>query len=140
MRSSRSVEFSPYSECIAHARVAQVLISTPIQLFIAWRVRVLTNSLILPCMIGALAIISFGESSHTSSPSITHGRNTGGGISVTTIVTLHPPFADFPQFHLEVITWLVSSAACDVLLTFSLVYSLVRAVSLGNVNDADADA
>jgi len=87
--------------------VLTVLISTPIQLFIAWRVRVLTNSLILPSMIGALAIVSFG-----------------GGISVTTIVTLHPPFADFPQFHPEVITWLVSSAACDVVLTSSLVYSL----------------
>ncbi|KAJ7655968.1 hypothetical protein DFH06DRAFT_1473722 [Mycena polygramma] len=87
--------------------VLTVLVSTPIQLFIAWRVRVVTNSWILPVVISILAIISFG-----------------GGISVTTIVSLHPAFADFGSFHPEVITWLVSSAACDVVLTASLVYSL----------------
>jgi len=87
--------------------VLTVLISTPIQLFIAWRVRVVTSSILLPVLISIFAICSLG-----------------GGIATTIIVTLHPRFADFGQFHPEVITWLVSSASCDVFLTGSLVYSL----------------
>ncbi|KAJ7184937.1 hypothetical protein C8R46DRAFT_1343911 [Mycena filopes] len=87
--------------------VLTVLISTPIQLFIAWRILVVTHSMILPVIISLLAIISFG-----------------GGIAVTTVVSLHPAFSSFPSFQPEVITWLVSTAACDTLLTASLVYSL----------------
>ncbi|KAJ7116935.1 hypothetical protein C8R44DRAFT_791666 [Mycena epipterygia] len=87
--------------------ILTVFVSTPAQLFIAWRVRVVTNSFILPSIICLLAIVSFG-----------------GGISTTTIVTLHPDFGSFREFTTEVITWLVASAACDVFLTGSLVYSL----------------
>ncbi|KAJ7853601.1 hypothetical protein B0H13DRAFT_1201156 [Mycena leptocephala] len=87
--------------------VLTVLISTPIQLFIAWRVRLLTNSFALPAVIALLAIVSFG-----------------GGIATTTIVTLHPEYASFPNFRVEVVTWLVSSTTCDVFLTGALVYSL----------------
>ncbi|KAJ7875651.1 hypothetical protein B0H13DRAFT_1632580, partial [Mycena leptocephala] len=87
--------------------INQVLVSTPIQLFIAWRVRIVTRSAMLPILISVLAMVSFG-----------------GGIAVTTIVSLHPNFSDFPSFKPEVITWLVSTSACDVLLTGSLVYSL----------------
>ncbi|KAJ7731676.1 hypothetical protein DFH07DRAFT_968670 [Mycena maculata] len=94
--------------------VLTVLISTPAQLFIAWRVRVVTQSRILPAIISLFAFVSLG-----------------GGISVTTIVTLHPRFASFSSFHPEVITWLVASAACDVFLTASLVYSLwIRKTSI----------
>ncbi|KAJ7617117.1 hypothetical protein FB45DRAFT_222619 [Roridomyces roridus] len=99
--------------------VLTVLISTPIQLFIAWRVRVVTNSRILPAFISLFALISLG-----------------GGASVTTIVTLHPDFSQFSQFHPEVITWLVSSAACDVMLTGSLVFSLW--IRKGNVMSTDS--
>ncbi|KAJ7925589.1 hypothetical protein B0H13DRAFT_2314387 [Mycena leptocephala] len=87
--------------------VLTVLISTPIQLFIAWRVRVVTRSWVSPVIISILAIISFG-----------------GGIATTTVVSIHPDFASFSSFHPEVITWLVSSTACDVFLTASLVRSL----------------
>ncbi|KAF7358205.1 hypothetical protein MVEN_00869000 [Mycena venus] len=87
--------------------VLTVLISTPIQAFIAWRIHVVTRSYILPGMILLLAVVSLG-----------------GGIATTTIVTLHPAFASFGNFRAEVVTWLVSSTACDVLLTASLVYSL----------------
>ncbi|KAJ7811041.1 hypothetical protein B0H13DRAFT_2243341 [Mycena leptocephala] len=83
--------------------VLTVLISTPIQLFIAWRVR----SHPLVGFSNHLAIISFG-----------------GGIATTTVVSIHPDFASFSSFHPEVITWLVSSTACDVFLTASLVRSL----------------
>jgi hypothetical protein len=52
----------------------------------------------------------------------------GGGIATTTITTLHPVSTSTAVrlgVRAEVVTWLVSSAACDVLLTASLVYSLV---------------
>ncbi|KAJ7232637.1 hypothetical protein B0H12DRAFT_1328032 [Mycena haematopus] len=87
--------------------ILTVLISTPVQLFIAWRIQVVTHSYVLPGIIFILAIISFA-----------------GGIATTTIVTLHPAFASFINFRAEVVTWLASSAACDVVLTASLVYSL----------------
>ncbi|KAJ7617070.1 hypothetical protein FB45DRAFT_1104189 [Roridomyces roridus] len=87
--------------------VMTVLISMPIQIFVAWRVRVITNSTILPAIICLLAIVALG-----------------GGISVTTMVTLRPNFSQFGEFHPEVITWLAASAACDVFLTGSLVISL----------------
>ncbi|KAJ6594906.1 hypothetical protein B0H19DRAFT_1247539 [Mycena capillaripes] len=89
--------------------VLTVLISTPIQLFIAWRVHIVTRSYVLPSIISLLALVSLG-----------------GGISVTTVVSLHPDYASFANFRAEVIIWLVSSTACDIFLTSSLVYSLVR--------------
>jgi hypothetical protein len=41
------------------------------------------------------------------------------------MVTLHSNYADFSNFHPFVITWLAASAACDVILSAALIYSLV---------------
>ncbi|KAJ7171390.1 hypothetical protein C8R46DRAFT_1262820 [Mycena filopes] len=101
----RALEFSPVM--LRTDGVLTVLVSTPIQLFIAWRIHVVTRSLILPAIVSLLALVSLG-----------------GGIATTTVVSLHPKLASFPTFRLEIIVWLVSSAACDVFLTVSLVYSL----------------
>ncbi|KAJ7504899.1 hypothetical protein B0H11DRAFT_2221088 [Mycena galericulata] len=87
--------------------VLTVFVSTPIQIFIAWRVHIITHSFALPSIIILLAIVSLG-----------------GGIATTTIVSMHPEYATFAGFQPEVITWLVSSAACDVFLTAALVHSL----------------
>ncbi|KAJ7140778.1 hypothetical protein C8R44DRAFT_974543 [Mycena epipterygia] len=84
-----------------------VAISTPIQLFVAWRVKTITQSYVFPIIIGVLSIISFG-----------------GGISVTTMVSLNPEYADFGKFHPFVITWLTSTAACDIILSVALILSL----------------
>ncbi|KAJ7731329.1 hypothetical protein DFH07DRAFT_847470 [Mycena maculata] len=84
-----------------------VLISTPIQLFVAWRVKIITKSYLFPALISILSIISLG-----------------GGLSVTIIVSLHSDYADFGSFHPYVITWLSSTAACDVILSAALIYSL----------------
>ncbi|KAJ7635306.1 hypothetical protein FB45DRAFT_911243 [Roridomyces roridus] len=84
-----------------------VAISTPIQLFIAWRVKVLTQKSLIPALISILAIASLA-----------------GGISVTVNVSLHPEYADFPNFNPYVITWLSTTAACDVCLSAALIYSL----------------
>jgi len=45
---------------------------------------------------------------------------------MSVIVSLNPEFAKFPEFLPEVITWLASSALCDVIITICLVYSLYR--------------
>ncbi|KAJ7052926.1 hypothetical protein C8F01DRAFT_1375707 [Mycena amicta] len=85
--------------------VLTVLISTPTQLFVAWRLHVITRSYFLSLTIALLAIVALG-----------------GGISTSAIVSFHPDFARFPTFKPEVITWLVASSACDVVLTASLVF------------------
>ncbi|KAJ7130696.1 hypothetical protein C8R46DRAFT_1236132 [Mycena filopes] len=85
-----------------------VLVSTPIQLFMAWRNHVVSRGRIFPAIIVVLAIVSFG-----------------GGIAVSAIVILHPNFGDLPDLHAQVAAaWLISTAVCDVLLAGSLVYSL----------------
>ncbi|KAJ6484001.1 hypothetical protein C8R45DRAFT_294882 [Mycena sanguinolenta] len=84
-----------------------VLISTPVQVFIAWRILVVTRSYVLPGLIFILAMVSLA-----------------GGVATTTVVSIHPAFASFIQFRAEVATWLISSTLCDVVLTASLVHSL----------------
>ncbi|KAJ7206317.1 hypothetical protein GGX14DRAFT_643346 [Mycena pura] len=84
-----------------------VAISTPVQLFVAWRIKILRNSYVLPTLITLLALISLG-----------------GGLSVTVNVSLRPDYADFGHFRPFVATWLAASAVCDVVLTAALMYSL----------------
>ncbi|KAJ7732832.1 hypothetical protein B0H16DRAFT_1769863 [Mycena metata] len=99
--------------------VLTVLISTPIQCFIAWRIYAVTRSLTLPFLILILSLVSFG-----------------GGIATTAVVSAHPEYADFSQFHAEVITWLTSSTLCDILLTASLVHSLWTRKTRGGSTDS----
>ncbi|KAJ7924651.1 hypothetical protein B0H13DRAFT_2315371 [Mycena leptocephala] len=84
-----------------------VAVSTPIQLFVAWRVQVITQSYFFPVLIGLTSLISLA-----------------GGLSVTIMVTLHSNYADFSNFKPFVITWLAATAACDVILSAALIYSL----------------
>jgi len=84
-----------------------VAISTPVQLFVAWRVLVLTERYLWPILIALTSLISFG-----------------GGLSVTIMVSRHPDYAAFKSFNPFVITWLSASAACDVILSVALIYSL----------------
>jgi len=98
--------------------ITTVAISTPVQIFMAWRIKVITGSLLLSSIICFLAVASFG-----------------GGVSTTVIVTLNPEFAKFSEFHPEVVTWLTSSALCDVFLTVYLVYSLYSRRTGGAVDD-----
>ncbi|KAF7311790.1 hypothetical protein MIND_00189500 [Mycena indigotica] len=84
-----------------------VLVSAPTQLFVAWRLHVITRSYFLSALIAILAFVAFV-----------------GGIVTSVVVSLHPNFASFASFKPEVITWLVASTACDVVLTAALVFSL----------------
>lgn len=45
----------------ADSTFQQVLVSTPVQIFIAWRIKVITKSKILAGVIGILALIAFGR-------------------------------------------------------------------------------
>lgn len=90
---------------------SKVLISTPTQFFIAWRIYAVTRSLTLPALIVLLSLISFGAVSNL----LRYYRKrlihimSGGGVATTAVVSAHPNYADFSRFHAEVITWLVSS-------------------------------
>ncbi|KAJ7457870.1 hypothetical protein FB451DRAFT_1406726 [Mycena latifolia] len=99
-----------------------VAISTPIQLFIAWRLKILTQSYFFPALIALLSMISLG-----------------GGISVTVVVSLHPDYACFGHFHPFAITWLSSTAACDVILSGALIYSLYTRKTGGRTTDRFVD-
>lgn len=48
-----------------------------------------------------------------------------GGIATTVSVCINPEFAYFSRFDPTTVTWLAGSAAADVLITVSLVWSLV---------------
>ncbi|KAJ6456505.1 hypothetical protein C8R45DRAFT_1034710 [Mycena sanguinolenta] len=87
--------------------VSIVASSTPVQLFTAWRISVITGSIVLPLLISLLSVISFG-----------------GGMLVTVFVSLRNEFREFTSFSGAIIVWLVSSALCDVLITAVLTYSL----------------
>ncbi|KAF9240380.1 hypothetical protein BU15DRAFT_73974 [Melanogaster broomeanus] len=86
-----------------------VLISSPVQLFIAWRVRVMSGLTLIPAVICFFAFTAFV-----------------GGIATTVSVTIINEYTRFHQFDGAVITWLASSAVADVVITVSLVWSLWR--------------
>ncbi|KAJ7081958.1 hypothetical protein C8R44DRAFT_894930 [Mycena epipterygia] len=94
----------------------------PVQLFVAWRVKMLTESYFFPFLIALSSLISLG-----------------GGLSVTIMVTLHSAYADFASFHPFVITWLSSTAACDVILSGALIYSLYTRKSGVSTTDRYVD-
>ncbi|KAJ7443015.1 hypothetical protein FB451DRAFT_1568810 [Mycena latifolia] len=116
----RAVEISPL--LLRPDAAVTVAISTPVQLFVAWRVKMLTQSYFFPGLIALLSIISLG-----------------GGISVTVMVSLQPDYAGFGHFHPFVITWLSSTAACDVILSGALIYSLYTRKTGTRITDRYAD-
>ncbi|KAF9448801.1 hypothetical protein P691DRAFT_729110 [Macrolepiota fuliginosa MF-IS2] len=89
--------------------IVTVMISTPVQLFMAWRIQAINKSVLITSSIVFFAICALV-----------------GGIATTVSVTLIPEFARLQRFHGAVITWLASSAAGDVVITASLVWSLYR--------------
>ncbi|KAJ7586411.1 hypothetical protein C8J56DRAFT_944699 [Mycena floridula] len=83
------------------------IISTPVQLLMAWRIMVITETRLWTCIIVALAMLSFGAS-----------------IGTTIETVLKPAFSQFSEFRAAPITWLISSAITDLIITGVLVYSL----------------
>lgn len=89
--------------------VMTVLISTPVQMFMAWRIKIITQSRI-PALV--IAVFSFTAMA--------------GGVWTTVSVSLQPDYQQFADFRAAPITWLVFSAVTDILVSCFLVYSLSR--------------
>ncbi|KAJ7636642.1 hypothetical protein FB45DRAFT_448456 [Roridomyces roridus] len=104
--------------------IITVVISTPVQLFVAWRVKILMGSHVLSSVIAFLSIVSLV-----------------GGFAVSILTATHPDFSlsRIHSFQPAVAVWLISTAACDVVLTASLVYTLYtrkRRAFTGSVVDS----
>ncbi|KAH0586582.1 hypothetical protein H2248_007807 [Termitomyces sp. 'cryptogamus'] len=89
--------------------VVVVAVSTPIQLFFAWRIMKLTKSPWISFIISFFAIVSFAG-----------GCWTGIKISVIKL------FEKKPQLHTPALVWFLSACVADVLITASLVYNLSK--------------
>ncbi|KAJ8078157.1 hypothetical protein PM082_000363 [Marasmius tenuissimus] len=85
------------------------LIATPVQLFMAWRIKIISRSVLLSVAISILSLCSLA-----------------GGIWLGVSVAQKPNFQDFELFRAAPGTWLVTAAAADVLIAASLVYFLVK--------------
>ncbi|KAJ7588318.1 hypothetical protein C8J56DRAFT_941363, partial [Mycena floridula] len=83
------------------------IISTPVQLLMAWRVMVVTETRLWTYIIVALAMLSLGAS-----------------MCITIQVSLKPNVSQLHELRAPAMTWLVSSAVDDLIITGVLVYSL----------------
>jgi hypothetical protein len=95
-----------------------VAISTPVQLFTAWRIKILSESYLPSSIICFFAMTAFV-----------------GGVASTVQVALHPVFSGFLGFQWSITTWLVSSAVCDVAIAISLALSLYNSRTGNSVTD-----
>ncbi|THH18235.1 hypothetical protein EW146_g2704 [Bondarzewia mesenterica] len=85
------------------------VIAMMVQLFFAWRVKVLTSNWYATIAIAAFSFVQFA-----------------GGLSTSILIGKFPKFLDFQNFKPAVIIWLAGSAVCDCLITFILVLYLRR--------------
>ncbi|KAI0771212.1 hypothetical protein BD413DRAFT_65230 [Trametes elegans] len=83
------------------------LIAGLVQLFFAWRVKVLTSNWIAVVLIAFSAVAQFC-----------------GGLGTSIAIGMVPEFTHFQQFQIIVIIWLAFSAVADTLITASLVWHL----------------
>ncbi|KAJ8489892.1 hypothetical protein ONZ45_g13395 [Pleurotus djamor] len=88
--------------------IITVVIATPVQLFFARRIWILSNKPKL--IVGVVVFLSISAFF--------------GGSSVTICSALRPQFSQFFTYQGAVVTWLASSAAADIIIAASLVVSL----------------
>ncbi|KAK7032156.1 hypothetical protein VNI00_013330 [Paramarasmius palmivorus] len=106
--------------------VTTTLISTPVQLFMAWRVKIITKSNILPIIIALCSLVSLGNAYSYTLQTYPQTRETGGGAWLSFNI-----FSDtFEGSHNSMTkdsssTWLISSAVTDVLITVAIVRIMV---------------
>jgi len=81
--------------------------ATIVQVFFAWRVKVLTG-----CLISTAAIVLTATTSFL------------GSLGTTIAVVLYPEFIHFQRFRVIVIVWLVSSVVCDITITATISWYL----------------
>ncbi|KAF9041516.1 hypothetical protein BJ165DRAFT_291301 [Panaeolus papilionaceus] len=99
-----------YPTFIPVVPIVTVLISTPIQFMVAWRIRLIQQSVYLPLFICLLSVISFA-----------------GGIATGIRTQLFQLFAEAPHAtHMFVLVWMISAAACDLVMSGALSWTLYR--------------
>ncbi|TFK69372.1 hypothetical protein BDN72DRAFT_616836 [Pluteus cervinus] len=89
--------------------ISVVAVSTPIQLFFAWRIWLLTRSPWVPILIALFAVTSLA-----------------GGIWTATMVAILQLFSKKPQLHVPALVWFLAACAADVLITINLVLTLTK--------------
>lgn len=98
-----------FPHMLAAAPIATVMISSPVQIFTAWRIMIISRSKWMGLVISALSLASFA-----------------GGLWTTVDVAVFRVFARKPELNRPGVVWFVASAVADVLITGSLIYSLNR--------------
>jgi len=83
-------------------------IQVPCQLYYAFRIRASTKSILLPLIIVILSFVSLV-----------------GAITASVSISILPKFADFPRVEGAILTWLVSAAVTDLIITGLLVRFLM---------------
>lgn len=109
-------------------RFPQSIISTLVELFFAWRVKVLTGNYWVTALIVSAAVGSACEYSciFEFSTTLTLSRIIGGGIGTAIAIHFVPQFADFQKFQAIVIVWSVCAMVADSTIALSLTWHLVR--------------
>ncbi|KAJ3820806.1 hypothetical protein EV361DRAFT_952673 [Lentinula raphanica] len=88
--------------------ISTTLVSTPVQVYMAWRIRKITKMNIPAAIICVFALASLI-----------------GSIWLTIAVSNTPQFAKFNSFRAAPSLWLISSAIADIMIAVCLVYGLV---------------
>ncbi|KAJ6562261.1 hypothetical protein B0H19DRAFT_1143989 [Mycena capillaripes] len=84
-----------------------VLVSTPIQIFFAWRIYTITKMISVPAVIAVFAIAALA-----------------GGLWTTAKVTIIKEFQYKPLLHPSALLWFLASCVADILITISLTLTL----------------
>ncbi|KAK0185422.1 hypothetical protein F5146DRAFT_1070089 [Armillaria mellea] len=98
------------SRFLAHSAI----MAGAVQLFFAWRVKILTSSWISASSVCFTALLAVA-----------------GGIATAAEANAQQAVSDFQTFKATVIIWLVSSCVCDFLITGALVWYLYRGHKTG---------
>ncbi|KAJ4490978.1 hypothetical protein J3R30DRAFT_164082 [Lentinula aciculospora] len=89
--------------------VSTTLISTPVQIFMAWRIKIIMETAIPAAVIVILAISSLI-----------------GSVWLAVAVSNTPQYANFDEFRGAPSLWLISSAVADIAIACYLVYGLAK--------------
>lgn len=105
------------------------MIATCVQLFFAWRVKVLSGNLWLVAFIvvGSMTNLCTSFLCHCRLPVLfSRIRDLAVG-AIGTAIAVHfvPEFEHFHKFQAVVIVWLMGTTVCDITITLSLIWHLV---------------
>ncbi|KAH7870154.1 uncharacterized protein C8R40DRAFT_1018187, partial [Lentinula edodes] len=100
----------------------RVLISTPIQIYFAWRIRKITQTYWIPGVVVMLALAS----------------SAGGFITGVKIAKLKL-FADKPELHWSALLWFLTACVADLLITGTLVWNLAQRKTGFAITDSVVD-